>query len=143
MLAWQHQFSDADVKVWDYWDGPVKHMDVGYLSDNYGRIINEQGLPYCVIHQFKPERNMAFVQELKNQPYQLRDTPSRRLFEDTRYKKCEHPVCQGKHVHPAMLLMIEKNITGGFWGDIPDISGKENTNVRDSGYQTVKLDSIR
>ena len=117
----------------------MKNMDVGYLSDKYGRIINEQGLPYCIIHHFKPDRNAAFLHELQNQPFELRETPLRQTLEDTRFDKCEHSICHGKRVHPATLLMIERNITRGFWGDIPHISSKKHTNVNDSGYHTVEL----
>jgi len=140
MLLWQNQFRAVDVYVWDNWDGPVKHMDVGYLQDQFGRVLNEQGFPYCVIHQFKPGRNAHFVSEL-NKRFALHKAPTRIIYEDTRFEPCAHHVCQGKKVHSAMLSMIQQNITKGFWGNIPKISATDTTSITssllESGYRTV------
>jgi len=144
MLIWSNSFQDFNVYVWDYWDGPVKHTDVGFLRDQYGTIMNEQGLPYCVIHQFKFDRNSAFLNELV-QFYALHGAPYRFVLEDTRFPVCTHPSCNGKRVHRDALIMIAENMTKGFWGEIPRIHSSENITAQlpspplsvASGYRTV------
>jgi len=139
MLLWQNSFRAVDVYVWDDWDGPVKPLDVGYLRDQFGRVLNEQGFPYCVIHQFKPDRNAHFMSELKKH-FVLYEAPTRIVFEDTRFEPCDHHVCQGKRVHVAALSMIKQNMTKGFWGDIPNITATDKTittSLFESGYRTV------
>jgi len=140
MLLWQNSFRAVDVYVWDYWDGPVKHMDVGYLQDQFGRLLNEQGLPYCVIHQFKHARNAHFVSELEK-PFALHEAPTRIVLENTDFEPCAHHACQGKRVHPATLSMIQQNITKGFWGNIPNISATKTSIIPslESGYRTVAV----
>ena len=149
MLIWSNAFPDISVHVWDYWDGPVKHMDVGYIRDRYGRIINEQGLPYGVIHQFKLDRCPALLGQLlktiETPSRILYENPSRVLLEDSRYPKCTIAACNGSRVHPTSYRMIERNMTKGFWGEIPyihdlmQISGPLPWSVHSDawGYRTV------
>jgi hypothetical protein len=117
MVLWRNSFPLFDVLVWDNWDGPVKHMDVGYIRDQYGRVLNEQGLPYCVLHQFRRGRNPTFVDELTS--LLARPMMQRIAFEDTRFEVCTLAPCRGKKLHVHGLLMIKKNVTKGFWGDLP------------------------
>ena len=141
MLIWQNSFQQMDVFVWDYWDGPVKHMDVGYLRDEYGRVLNEKGLPYCVIHQFKIGRSDAFVKELRNQAFALFERSERVLYEDTRFQICVRAECKGKQVHASTHLMIDQNTQKGFWGPVPKFKSLPISHryTVTEGYRTAAL----
>jgi len=84
ILIWGDLLRGVDVFVWDYFRGPVKTLDVGYLQDEFGRIINDDGLPYCVVHQYKADRNAQFFQGLTSK-FPLHRRAERVHLEDTRF----------------------------------------------------------
>ena len=64
VLVWTGAITAARVVVWDYYEGPVKTLDVGAVRDRYGRFLNERGQPYAIVHQFKPHAHAPFLREL-------------------------------------------------------------------------------
>ena len=52
-----------DVKVWDYFEGLVKTLDIGAVRDMFGRYLNERGAPYAIVHQFKSNRHQTVYRE--------------------------------------------------------------------------------
>ncbi len=121
ILIWGNLLSDIrSVHVWDYFLGPVKTIDAGYIQDEFGRIINDHGLPYCVVHQFKEDRNGFFVEGLKHQ-FPLHGEARRVHHEDTRFPNCTHEECKGRQVHSSVNLMIQQNIVGGWRGTLPSV----------------------
>ena len=119
ILIWGQLLKQIDsVYVWDYFSGPVKTIDSGYIQDEFGRVINEKGLPYCVVHQFKKSRNPRFFQKLE-QIFPLHNSISRVHFEDTRFSVCNHDECKGMRVHSSVNRMIEQNMSGGWRGPLP------------------------
>ena len=126
ILIWGNLLKGIEtVHVWDYFSGPVKTIDSGYIEDEFGRILNERGLPYCVAHQFEESRNPQFVQKLKGM-FPLQEYPKRVHFEDIRYPVCAHSECKGIRVHSSVDLMIEQNISGGWRGPLPPLQRKSN-----------------
>jgi hypothetical protein len=120
ILIWGNILTDIDaVYVWDYFTGPVKTIDVGYIMDEFGRVINENGIPYCVIHQFKADRN-PYVQTLDTM-FPLHASTRRVHHEDTRFPACTQDECRGHRVHSSVGLMIEQGIKGGWRGPLPTI----------------------
>ena len=109
-----------EVYIWDYFRGPVKTLDVGYIQDEFGRITNELGAPYCVIHQFKEERNPKFFKLLRKL-FPLHNDSRRVHLEDTRFEACNHTECLGEKVHPTVMMMIAQNITGAWRGTMPTL----------------------
>jgi len=122
ILIWGNLLTDIDsVYVWDYFSGPVKTLDTGYIQDEFGRITNEMGLPYSVIHQFKEDRNGPFFDKLKLM-FPLHKTTARVHFEDTRFPVCTIEECKGFRVHLALQQMIDQNISGAWRGPLPSLS---------------------
>jgi hypothetical protein len=112
ILVWSNMLSEIDnIVVWDYFDGPVKTLDVGYLQDEFGRVINEKGLPYCVAHQFKPGRNADFVERL-NHLFPLFPHPMRIVtqFNTVQGITCSVDECRQVKVHDSTQIMINQNI---------------------------------
>jgi hypothetical protein len=121
ILVWGNLLTEiGSVYVWDYFKGPVKTVDVGYVQDEFGRIINDNGLPYCVVHQFKEDRNGQFVANLKHR-FPLHAETARVHFEDTRFAECTHADCKGVRVHNSAQLMIEQKLIGGWRGPLPEM----------------------
>ena len=141
ILIWGNLLKDINtVYVWDYFTGPVKTIDVGYIMDDFGRVINENGLPYCVIHQFKADRN-PYVKVL-NGLFPLHTAKRRVHFEDTRFPVCDRKECKGLRVHSSVDLMIEQKIDGAWRGPLPTIVNVMNPegvlpirSPKNSGYK--------
>lgn len=99
--------------VYDQFGGPVKNMDVGYIVDAWGYIYNEQGNKYCVLHQFRAQRNpdvkamygrYAISSQWENDelPIGEREPRGRRFsFHDSRFSDGFHPIV---HVMEARNL---------------------------------------
>lgn len=52
------------VHVFNAFLGPVKTTDVGFYRDEYGYALTNTGKRYCMMHQFKSDRNKQFVDHL-------------------------------------------------------------------------------
>jgi len=110
ILVWGNLLTGIDaVYVWDCFSGPLKTIDTGYLQDEFGRIINDKGSPYCVIHQFKRDRNPDFVQKLQRM-FPVHDAARRVHYEDTRFPQCTLEECKGYQVHPSVKLILKKKL---------------------------------
>mmetsp|Transcript_23734 Transcript_23734/g.40605 ORF Transcript_23734/g.40605 Transcript_23734/m.40605 type:complete len:583 (-) Transcript_23734:368-2116(-) len=55
----------VNITVWDYFEGLVKTLDLGAIRDAHGRLLNERGAPYAIVHQFKSKRHPAFYREMR------------------------------------------------------------------------------
>ena len=121
MIFWGDSMPQIrQVYVWDYFRGPVKTLDSGFIRDEFGRITNELGAPYCVVHQFKGDRNPKFLKHLR-ELFPLHECSQRVHFEDIRFAPCEADECRGEMVHSSVMLMIAQNITGGWRGTMPTL----------------------
>jgi len=124
MMIWENMLNPVidHVYIWDYFEGPVKTIDVGYLQDEFGRVINEKGLPYCVVHQFKPGRNANFVEGL-NKLFPIHEKPARTsvIFDQHDGITCAVDECKGLRVHPSTQFMIDKQIRKAWWGPEPQL----------------------
>ena len=47
----------SSIAVYSQYNGPVKILDVGHLSDARGNLYNENGNIYCVLHQYRADSN--------------------------------------------------------------------------------------
>ena len=146
ILIWGRLMKEIEtVHVWDYFSGPVKTIDAGYIQDEFGRIINERGLPYCVVHQFKESRNPQFVHKLTSL-FPLQEYPKRVHLEDIRFPVCAQEECKGIRVHSSVGLMIEQNISGGWRGALPPLKRistpqgplPEGEDLKGHGYAVVE-----
>jgi len=134
MLVWGNVLNNGiKVYVWDYFRGPVKTIDTGYIRDELGHIVNERGLPYCVVHQFKEDRSGIFFQELMTK-FPLYSIPERLHMEDTRFPVCTRVECHGLRVHTNVQRMIDMNITAGWRGELPAMQRMNHLQAQRSGF---------
>jgi Nucleotide-diphospho-sugar transferase len=59
-LVWGRSLPPVPFVVWTSFTGPVKTLDVGYYRDRFGLAYTNFGQPYCVLHQYKPDRAPSF-----------------------------------------------------------------------------------
>ena len=116
MLIWGNFISDMKVHFYDQSHGLVKHADVGFVMDAWGYAYNEDGVKYCLVHQFSGQRNDDYVEFIEfgryayskmwsngQNPSGLTSPRGRRVhMQDLRYRG---------HVHPITYKMHLRNLT--------------------------------
>jgi len=63
ILVWQRilvREGVSRVYIWSNFHGPLKTLDVGYFRDRSGFAYNNDGYPYCILHQYKGSRSPEF-----------------------------------------------------------------------------------
>ena len=68
LLAWAGVYNASSATIWGPDEGFIKTIgfSVGGVRDARGRFLNENGLPYALVHQLKPARHIELTQQIRS-----------------------------------------------------------------------------